>query len=144
MGKEKKLKKPFKFETDDELDSLMDEASSVKGTSDKEPANLTVAKNNSPIHFEITEQDDELTIATKNIINESGITLQDIYDKRGQRNGYNMKYSVQKKGQLGWDRVKTWCKLLHLVPIIQFRKMTPAEIELAEKEFEKERNNLKK
>lgn len=136
-------KKVKKFALDEDLKELFDEASEVDGNASKEKKTNSSAKSDEVIYFEIINEDDELTAAAKNLINESNITLQQVYDKKGQRDGYNMKYSVAARQQLGWKRVIEWCNILHKVPEISFRDMTEEEIELVEKKFKEEKNKPK-
>lgn len=130
-----------KFKLDDDLTELMNEASHVqnKKKSIKKKSN---AKEMLRIHFDINEKDDEFTYALKNLINESGITNQDLYDIKGQRNAYNMIYSFMKKGQLGIDRIKAWGKVLHKKPVLTFVDMTEEEAKEADKELQSERKRF--
>jgi hypothetical protein len=125
---------------DDELDSLFDEASEVCGTSETSDKK-TVAKTNETITFVINENDDEFKASLKNLINNSGITTQDIYDIKSQNNGYNMIYSLRKKGQLGIDRIKAWCNILHKKPVLTFVDMTEEEAKQVDEELLNELKN---
>lgn len=131
----------FKLDLDDSFLSLMDDASEVSGKSETS-SKKTNAKEVSVINIEINDSDDEISSALKILINESELTNQELYDIKGQRNAYNMIYSFQKKGQLGIDRIKAWCKILHKKPILSFVDMTEEEIRIADKELEEEKINL--
>ena len=125
-----------KFKLDEDLAQLIDEASEVSGNSETSEKKTT-AKETVVINIPITENDDDISIALKNLINNSGITNQELYDIKGQRNAYNMIYSFRNKGQLGIDRIKEWAKILHVKPVLTFVDMTDeeaaaADIELAE------------
>ena len=139
----KKNKKPT-FKLDDDLLQLMDDASEVSGTSEISDKH-TIAKEEAVIEFEITEDDDEIKISLKTLINNANITNQQIYDIKGQRNGYNMIYSLDKKGQLGIDRIKAWAKILHKKPVLIFVDMSEEEAKIADKELAAEKlENSKK
>lgn len=137
------MKKIKKFSMDG-LEDLFDEASEVDGNASKEKQTESSALDDDYIHFEINEDDDILTTAAKGLINESKIKLQTVYDKKGRLDGYNMKYSIFAREQLGWKRVMDWCRILHKVPEISFRDMTEEEIAIAEEELLIEKNRPKK
>jgi len=122
---------------DDYLNDLFDEASQVDGSSEKQD-NVTKAKSSEPLNFEIRETDDLFRVRLKEMINNCQITLQDLYNIKTQNDGYNMKYSLDKKGQLGLDRIMLWCKVLHKVPDLVFRDMTEDEAKQADEELKKE------
>lgn len=125
------------------LDELMDEATNISGASDGVSLKRTIPKNNSVINFEINEEDNEIAVALKNLINDSEITVQEIYDIKGQRDGYNMIYSIKRRQQLGLDRLLEWCKVLNKKPVINFVDMTDEEIRLNQKELMEELNHPK-
>lgn len=126
----------------DDLDALLEEASEVSGTSEISD-NKTIAKSSEKISYEIKDTDDFAIIALKNYINTAGITAQDIYDIKGQRDAYNMIYSL-KKSQLGLGRLEEWCKILHINPILTFMPMTDEEMKASDKELMNNSKKLKK
>jgi len=122
---------------DDFLNDLFDQASQVSGTVEKSE-NKAVAKSDEPLVFEIRDTDDLFRTRLKTMINNEKINLQYLYNIKTQNDGYNMKYSLDKKGQLGLDRIMLWCKVLHKVPDLVFRDMTPEEAKQADEELKKE------
>lgn len=123
-----------KFKLDEDLAQLMNDASEVSGNSETSEKKTT-AKETVVINIPITENDDDVSIALKNLINNSGITNQELYDIKGQRNAYNMIYSFKNKGQLGIDRIKEWAKILHCKPVLTFVEMTDEEAAAADAEL---------
>lgn len=63
------------------------------------------------LYYDINESDNELSRFVKNLINESEVTNQQVYDYFGRELGYNMIYSLYKKS-IAWNRVKNWCDFL--------------------------------
>jgi hypothetical protein len=138
------MNKKVKISLDDDLAELFDEAKDVMGNSEKNE-HLSTAKNNDVIEFEIKSTDDELVSALKNLINISKLTMQEIYDIKTQRNGYNMVYSLRKeKSQLGIERIKAWCDILHKKPVLTFIDMTDEEIKEVDEKLKQERKNMTK
>lgn len=87
-----------------DLDSFLDQAESMNSLVKKEK-NRSSSKH---IHYEINEKkDSDLLILLKNLINQSDIYYQDVYDKYGKSVGNNMIQSI-KKGQLSWTRFVKW------------------------------------
>jgi len=135
-----------KFKLDEDLAQLMDDASEVSGNSETSEKKTT-AKETVVINIPITDTDDDISISLKNLINSSGITNQELYDIKGQRNAYNMVYSFRTKGQLGIDRIKEWAKILHKKPVLTFVDMTDEEAKIADAELandKKEKDTKKK
>lgn len=128
------------------LNDLFNEASEVSGTTDTS-IERTVAKTNGAIELEIKEDDSSIAIALKELINNSGLTIQDIYDKKTHSDGYNMIYSLRDKNQLGIERLYEWCAMLGKKPVITFVDMTAnekKEYELKEKERQKNKKRKTK
>jgi hypothetical protein len=135
----KKVTKSKKFSLDEDLEELMDEAAQVEGTASKVEVKDTEAKDKEPIVYEILEDDNDIKASLKEYINQSGLTLQDMYDKIGQTNGYNMFYRLKEKGQLGLKSINKWCDILGVVPYLAFRAQTEEERDEAEKAFKIEK-----
>ena len=107
-----------------DLDSLLDAASSSKNKMVNIAANVKQKKSNENqkeiLIFSLYEEDNELLTAMKMAINREEITSEDVYNMYDRPEGYNMIYSLQKKNEISWIRVKRWCKLLDLEPRITF------------------------
>ena len=77
------------------------------------------ATSSEPLNIPFFEDDDPFfTIPTKEWINSQEITLQQIYDIKGQIDGYNMYHSLAAKRQLGKDRITEWAMLLGYKPVL--------------------------
>lgn len=126
----------------DELDSLLDEASGVTSTSEM-TEETTTAKSNEVISYDILAEDGPIVVALKNYINTHNITTQELYDLKGQRDAYNMIYTL-KKSQLGFKRLEEWCQILHINPVVSFVPMTDEEIKIAESEIKSEKSKKKR
>lgn len=127
--------KKFKLEDDDELNELTEQASKVKSSikPDSPSIKKTNVKNNILINFTIFSDDSWLAVPTKKLINEAKITLQTLYDLFGQNAGYRMFYSIKANNQLGAERVRLWCDVLGVVPVLTFRPMSAEEKKAAKK-----------
>lgn len=124
-----------KITLDPELEELLDESSKLETSKPTKKIKSKNTKVEDIINIPIKEEDDVFALATKNLINNSGLTNQDLYDLKGQRDAYNMIYSFKVKNQLGIDRIKEWARILHKKPILTFVDMTDEEIkELEENE----------
>lgn len=65
------------------------------------------------LKFEYTDDDSDLMILLKDLVNNSEITYSDVYEKFDRRLGWNMIHSVR-KGQISWTRFKKWMEILNL------------------------------
>jgi hypothetical protein len=75
------------------------------------------------LHFDINEDEDtELSIFVKQLINKEQITNKLVYDTFGRSEGWNMIYGLS-KGSVSWDRVKKWCELMGYRVEITLAKM---------------------
>jgi len=61
------------------------------------------------LHYEILDEDSELTVFVKEMINEAKITNNHVYQALGRAEGWNMIYGL-KKG-VSWERVKKWAEV---------------------------------
>lgn len=67
----------------------------------------------SALKFDISDEDKDLLIIIKNLVNERDLTYNDIYDKFGRQLGWNMIDSAR-KGQISWERFKKWMEFLDM------------------------------
>jgi len=72
------------------------------------------------LHYDIKDNDSDLTISCKSLINKNKITNKDVYDVYGRSDGWNLIYGSEKT--IGWDRVKKWADLLGYDVNISFTK----------------------
>lgn len=63
------------------------------------------------IRFEYTDEDSDLMVLLKDLVNNAEITYNDVYDKFDRRLGWNMIHSIR-KGQISWERFKKWTEVL--------------------------------
>lgn len=76
-------------------------------------------KSSKVLNYVITENDEQsdLLVLTKNMINEAEITYEDVYNVHGKDVGNNMIQSL-KKSQLSWKRFCMWAEVCGLKPEI--------------------------
>lgn len=76
----------------------------------REVSNVTKGKTKK-LYFPPNEDDGELLVKIKEIINDKDLYYADVYDKYGKQLGINMINGL-KKGQISWARFKMWLDLL--------------------------------
>lgn len=67
----------------------------------------------SSLKFETNDNDKDLLVIIKNLVNERNLTYNDLYEKFGRQLGWNMIDSAR-KGQISWDRFKKWMDFLDM------------------------------
>jgi len=95
----------------DSSSELIKKASKVKGLSHKRKS--SGGKTKKVVTMPIKrERDRYLILLKKKLINIIKPPLDQIYTKKGQKDGYNLKYSLDKHCQLGPDRFEEWDRIL--------------------------------
>lgn len=72
-----------------------------------------VTKKTKKLYFEEKNEDGELLVLVKKLINSRDLSYSDVYDKYGKQLGINMINGIR-KGQISWDRFKLWLDLLEV------------------------------
>lgn len=78
---------------------------------------------NSVLHFDINDDDDEFLAFIKEEINKSGITKEELYEIYDRSEAYNMIYTL-KQGVLSISRLKKWLYALGKELILSTRDIT--------------------
>lgn len=78
------------------------------------------AKNESYLFYPISEEDSEIIILLKNTINESKLTMQDIYNKLGSSKGYNLHYGLMKRNEIKLSSLQAWADIMNKKIFVQF------------------------
>lgn len=78
---------------------------------------------NSVLHFDINDDDDEFLAFIKEEINKSGITKEELYEIYDRSEAYNMIYTL-KQGVLSIPRLKKWLYALGKELILSTRDIT--------------------
>ena len=65
------------------------------------------------LRFEYSEDDSDLMTLLKDLVNNSSVTYNDVYEKYDRRLGWNMINSVR-NGHMSWDRFKKWAVVLNV------------------------------
>jgi len=72
------------------------------------------------LKYEINEEDSDITVICKKLINKSKVTNRDVYDVFGRSDGWNLIYSSEKN--ITWDKAKKWGEVLGYDVVIDFIK----------------------
>ena len=78
------------------------------------------AKITEPLFYPIKDSDSEIVILLKTYINESKISLQDIYDLLGPSQGYNLHYGLLSRSEIRLNSLQNWAKILKKRLVIDF------------------------
>lgn len=89
------------------------------------PEKVTIGRKieNSVLHFDINDDDDEFLAFIKEEINKSGITKEELYEIYDRSEAYNMIYTL-KQGVLSIPRLKKWLYALGKELILSTRDIT--------------------
>jgi hypothetical protein len=79
----------------------------------RKPDNQKRLDRNDVIHIPIEEDDDVMVSIIKEKINESGITMDEVYNKKGNQKGYNMYYGLLGRHTISIKSVEDWCDVLN-------------------------------
>lgn len=90
------------------MDDLFDKMEKTEIKSNAKPTSRV-----SSLKFEMNDEDKDLLVIIKNLVNERELTYNDLYDKFGRQLGWNMIDSAR-KGQISWDRFKKWMDFLDM------------------------------
>lgn len=90
---------------DNEIKKEIQETIQTEETQDKNSIGRKIE--NSVLHFDINDTDDEFLVFIKEEINKSSITKEELYDIYDRSEAYNMIYTL-KQGVLSIPRLKKW------------------------------------
>ena len=109
------------------LDQAKSKAKLITLDGNKKPSNV-INKEKKVLKFTINEKDNNYIVSLKSLINDKQITLEDISKVVGS-NAYNLYYSLEKKGQLLFDRLDLWCEILGVNCELNFRDLEDIKFE---------------
>lgn len=140
-------KKKTKKIIEKDSDKLFDEISNIDEKEIEKSNSENISNNKkgrkvkvSILHFDIEDTDNELVEIVKNLINESNITNQDVYDNFTRHAGWNMIYGLR-KNSISWSRVKQWCNFLGYSIELSVKKIDNKTTTIKKKNKNKKNNN---
>ena len=92
---------------DDKIKSEMISTIEEDSTTNQEKSSIGRKIENSVLHFDIEDNDNEFLAFIKEEINKSGITKEELYEIYDRSEAYNMIYTL-KQGVLSITRLKKW------------------------------------
>jgi hypothetical protein len=79
------------------------------------------AKSEEVLFYPISEDDSDMLIMLKNTVNESQITLQQIYQAVGSCQGYNLHYGLLTRNEIKLKTLEAWGSILGRKLVVSFQ-----------------------
>jgi hypothetical protein len=122
-----------------QLDNIISRISQMNKNNNKKPKKIKLPVNNKVervrqtpfertcrqniINYAIKDEDEDFVKILKEVINESNVTLEDLYDFYDERTGYNMYYGLLKRTSVTEVSIGKWCEFLGYDYCLTLRKL---------------------